>query len=109
VAYKAHEAGFDVFLGNFRGVYPRRMARGRDMKDYWKYNLDHLAHMDVKAFIYKIHQLKTTELRAHLYSTNPEMSEEEISSYIKRRLTISFVGHSLGGMVLPMYIINQRR
>ena len=28
LAYVAHESGFDVFLGNFRGVYPRRMAEG---------------------------------------------------------------------------------
>lgn len=25
-AYMAHRSGFDVFMGNFRGVYPRRLA-----------------------------------------------------------------------------------
>lgn len=66
VAYKAHEAGFDVFLGNFRGVYPRKMAKGRSMDDYWNYNLDHLAYYDVKAFIQEIHEIKTNELKSIL-------------------------------------------
>ena len=62
ISYQAHEAGFDVFLGNFRGVYPRRMAPGRDMSTYWDYNLDHIAKYDVAAFIKRIHDVKTEEL-----------------------------------------------
>jgi hypothetical protein len=58
IAYQAHELGFDVFLGNFRGVYPRKMVAGKDKSLYWDYNLNHLGHYDVQAFIYKIHQLK---------------------------------------------------
>ena len=25
-AYLAHQLGYDVFMGNFRGVYPRKLA-----------------------------------------------------------------------------------
>lgn len=52
IAYQAHESGFDVFLGNFRGVYPRKMAQGYDMSNYWNYNIDHLAKYDLAAFIH---------------------------------------------------------
>lgn len=35
------------------------------------------------------------------------MSDEEIVKEIKSKLTITYIGHSLGGMTLPMYIIKQ--
>ena len=48
IAYQAHEAAnFDVFMGNFRGIYPRKMAPGQDYSSYWKYNLDHFAKYDI--------------------------------------------------------------
>lgn len=77
------------------------------MKSYWKYSLDHLAHEDVKAFIYKIHSLKTQELKAIIKADiQNRLSDKEIEAYIESKLNITFVGHSLGGMVLPMYLIN---
>jgi len=63
IAYQAHEAGFDVFLGNFRGVYPRKMASYKDPNTYWDYNLDHLAKYDVAAFIKTIYEVKLQELK----------------------------------------------
>lgn len=36
------------------------------------------------------------------------MTEEEISEYVRNRIKITYVGHSLGGMFLPMYIIYSR-
>ena len=51
VAYQAYEQGLDVFLGNFRGIYPRKVAKQKDPKSYWDYNIDHLAKYDVAAFI----------------------------------------------------------
>lgn len=40
---------------------------------------------------------------------NRTLSEQQIEKYIQDKLTITFIGHSLGGMVLPMYILNQKR
>ena len=33
------------------------------------------------------------------------MTHEEIESIVKSKLNISYIGHSLGGMLLPMYLI----
>ncbi|CDW78671.1 ab-hydrolase associated lipase region containing protein [Stylonychia lemnae] len=107
IAYQAHESGFDVFMGNFRGVYPRKLVKGKDPKSYWEYSLDELAKYDVQAFIQKIRDIKIKELMA-TYIKISKLSEEEIIKDIESRLTITYVGHSLGGMTLPMYIINQR-
>lgn len=64
IAYQAHESGFDVFLGNFRGIYPRKVASWKDPSTYWNYNLDNLAIYDVKAFIKTIYETKIEELKA---------------------------------------------
>lgn len=51
VAYQAYEEGHDIFLGNFRGIYPRKMASWKDPKTYWDYNIDHYSKYDIPAFI----------------------------------------------------------
>lgn len=33
------------------------------------------------------------------------MSDEEVESIVKSKLKITYIGHSLGGMLLPMYVI----
>ncbi len=63
IAYQAHESGFDVFLGNFRGVYPRKMRDSADIKKYWDYNIDHLAKYDLAAFIKQIYTIKVQEFK----------------------------------------------
>ncbi len=96
-------------MGNFRGVYPRKMAEGKDTKTYWDYNLDHFGKYDVAAFINKIHTLKMAELYEILKSESEgALSDEDIYKIIDEKLKITFVGHSLGGMVLPMYLIHQK-
>jgi len=67
LGYQAWEAGYDVFLGNFRGIYPRKVAR--DLKDYWDYNVDDLANYDLQAFTETIFQTKMAELRQLYYSS----------------------------------------
>ena len=64
VAYMASTLGFDVFLGNFRGIYPRKLAKWKQDShaNYWNYNIDHLAKYDLAAFMKKIVELKTKEL-----------------------------------------------
>lgn len=50
----AHEAGYDVFLGNIRGVYPRKVNQKLTADknfDYWNYAIDEVAKYDIYAFI----------------------------------------------------------
>lgn len=102
MGFEALESGYDVYMGNYRGVYPRKVApgfHGPDF-DYWDYSIDHIAKYDIHAFLKAIMDTKTAEFK-HIY---PEKSEEQI----KKELKIAYVGHSLGGMVLPMYLIFQK-
>eukprot|EP00347_Sterkiella_histriomuscorum_P006181 403353751 len=107
VAYQAHEEGYDVFLGNFRGIYPRKLAPWKDPSTYWDYNIDHFSKYDIPAFIEKIVEVKTQELRKSHYRGS-QLSEIEIIEDIKSKLEITYIGHSLGGMTLPMYVIWQK-
>jgi hypothetical protein len=68
VAYMAFNLGFDVFLGNFRGVYPRKLAEWKQDTgaNYWNYNIDHLASYDLAAFMNMILEVKTKELCQHI-------------------------------------------
>ncbi|CDW77487.1 ab-hydrolase associated lipase region containing protein [Stylonychia lemnae] len=107
IAYQSHEEGYDVFLGNFRGIYPRRLAAWKDPKTYWNYNIDHYAKYDIPAFLEKIHKIKHQELREKFYQKT-DMTDDEITKDIDSKLTITYIGHSLGGMTLPMYVIHQK-
>lgn len=64
VAYMASELGYDVFMGNFRGIYPRKLAQWRQDQgaSYWNYNIDHLARYDLAAFMEMIVEIKTKEI-----------------------------------------------
>ena len=105
IGYQVHDAGFDVFLGNVRGIYPRRLAEGKDLKSYWRYSIDHFARFDVQAFLRTIHETKVKELK-EIYYKDSQLSDEEITKEISEKLKITYIGHSLGGMVLPMYVIH---
>ena len=65
-AYLAHRTGFDVFMGNFRGIWPRKLASWKKKSgvSYWNYNIDHLAKYDIAAFIKTIIELKVQEITA---------------------------------------------
>ena len=76
--YLAHLLGFDVFLGNCRGIYPRKVAAWRDKSlSYWNYSIDHLAKYDITAFIETILKIKTEELKQHC-----DLPEDEITKRI---------------------------
>jgi hypothetical protein len=54
LGFEARDSGYDVFLGNYRGVYPRKMAPWKAAQQdshYWRYSIDHIAHYDIRAFI----------------------------------------------------------
>ena len=80
------------------------MAEWKYTRTYWDYNIDHLAKYDIQAFIKTIYDTKMKELK-EIHYKNSMMSDEELNQIIKSKLTITYVGHSLGGMTLPMYLI----
>ena len=66
IGYEARDAGFDVFLGNYRGVYPRKLAAWKQNEkdcNYWDYSIDHIAKHDIYAFIRKIFEIKVEEFK----------------------------------------------
>lgn len=51
-------------MGNFRGIYPRKMAKWRRPETYWdKVTIEEYANQDIKAFILKIREIKKEDLR----------------------------------------------
>jgi len=69
IAFAAYDDGCDVFMGNFRGVYPRKVTPWRDQMqregkaDYWFYSIDHLAKYDIRAFIEAIFNIKVEDFK----------------------------------------------
>jgi hypothetical protein len=64
IAYQAYESGShphgcDVFMGNFRGNYPRRLAAWRRPETYWHtVSVLDYAQRDIPAFMRKIRAIK---------------------------------------------------
>lgn len=75
---------------------PWREAQGT----YWNYNIDHLGQYDLDTFIRKIIEQKTQEL-----SKSHNLTAEEV----QQKLRITYIGHSMGGMTLPIYLISKAR
>jgi len=93
--------GFDVWMGNFRGVFPRKMTQWREEQGtYWNYNIDHLGQYDLDTFIKTIIEEKSREMSLKLGITEQE---------VRDKLRITYVGHSMGGMTLPIYLISKAR
>jgi len=88
IGYRAYEQGFDVFMGNFRGNFPRKHTDAR-YANYWDYTLDDLARFDMTAFIKAVVKTKQKELK-----------EGET-------VEITYIGHSMGGLVGTMYLIQK--
>jgi predicted alpha/beta hydrolase len=87
LAQIARDAGYDVFLGDFRGNYPRRQAEWAQKRSYWDgIGLEGYAYRDIPAFVKNIREVKRAE------------GLEDIK--------ITYVGHSLGGETLMMYLIH---
>lgn len=56
-----------MFMGNFRGVYPRRQAAWKKKEAYWEnVGLYEYAEQDISAFIKKIRDIKREELQTML-------------------------------------------
>ena len=65
VASDGESQGHDVYAGNLRGVNPVKFNKSKKENDasYWDSNIDDFVLQDIPAFIHKIVQIKTEELR----------------------------------------------
>ncbi|XP_020239270.1 uncharacterized protein LOC109818247 isoform X1 [Cajanus cajan] len=101
-AFAAYDQGYDVFLGNFRGLVSREhVNKNISSRQYWRYSINEHGTEDIPAMIDKIHQVKTAELRL----SKPDIEEETDTVQPYKLCAIS---HSLGGAAMMMYVITQR-
>jgi hypothetical protein len=67
LALRAWQAGYDVWLGNFRGGTHRGAtshldpAVARDDARFWDFSVNELAFFDIPAFVHAIRVLKSRE------------------------------------------------
>ncbi|KAL0906794.1 hypothetical protein M5K25_025316 [Dendrobium thyrsiflorum] len=102
-AFAAYDQGYDVFLGNLRGLVSREhVDKNISSRMYWKYSINEHGTKDIPAVMDKIHEIKIAELKlsSHLNS--------EDFSYGKQPYQLGVICHSLGGAVMLMYIIMRR-
>ncbi|KAG2242975.1 hypothetical protein Bca52824_095194 [Brassica carinata] len=98
-AFAAYDQGYDVYLGNFRGLVSRdHVNKNISSKDFWSYSINEHAREDIPAIIAKIHEIKTSELR--LYQPNVEEVEQPYK--------LCLLSHSLGCAAVLMYVITRR-
>ncbi|PON86485.1 AB-hydrolase lipase domain containing protein [Trema orientale] len=101
-AFAAFDQGYDVFLGNFRGLVSREhIDKNISSRQYWRYSINEHGTEDIPAMIEKIHQVKTAELKL----SQPGLEEETSEDQLYRLCAVS---HSLGGAAMIMYVITQR-
>ncbi|KFK44004.1 hypothetical protein AALP_AA1G202300 [Arabis alpina] len=101
-AFAAYDQGYDVYLGNLRGLVSRdHVNKNISSKDFWRYSINEHATEDIPAMIEKIHEIKTSELK--LYQPN---IEEEVNEEQPYKLCV--ISHSLGGAAVLMYVITRK-
>ncbi|XP_031287493.1 uncharacterized protein LOC116146229 isoform X1 [Pistacia vera] len=101
-AFAAYDQGYDVFLGNFRGLVSREhIDKNISSRQYWQYSINEHGMEDLPAIIEKIQEIKTSELKI----SHPDLKEEinEDQPY-----KLCAVCHSLGGAAMLMYVVTRR-
>ncbi|CAN6445980.1 unnamed protein product [Victoria cruziana] len=100
-AFAAYDQGYDVFLGNLRGLVSRgHVDKNISSRKYWRYSVNEHGTQDIPAMLGKIHAIKTSELQHR----HPEHNLDKNDQPYK----LSAICHSLGGAVMLMYIITRR-
>ncbi|KAM7278545.1 hypothetical protein ACFE04_005679 [Oxalis oulophora] len=101
-AFAAFDQGYDVFLGNFRGLVSKEHVNTKlSSRQYWRYSINEHGTQDIPAMIEKIHEVKTAELKISYAELEEEINEEQ--SY-----KLCAITHSLGGAGMLMYVITRR-
>lgn len=101
-AFAAYDQGYDVFLGNLRGLVSKEhIDKNISRRKYWRYSINEHGVQDLPAILEKIHKLKTSELEGKCQSN----SQDEPTDQPYRLGTVC---HSLGGAAMLMYVITRR-
>ncbi|XP_054786693.1 uncharacterized protein LOC129292965 isoform X1 [Prosopis cineraria] len=101
-AFAAYDQGYDVFLGNLRGLVSREhVNKNISSRQYWKYSINELGIEDIPAMIEKIHEVKTAELNL----SKPDFDEETNDD---QPYKLRAICHSLGGAGMIMHVITRR-
>ncbi|KAI3820960.1 hypothetical protein L1987_08516 [Smallanthus sonchifolius] len=102
-AFAAFDHGYDVFLGNFRGLVSREhVNKNISSRQYWRYSINEHGTQDLPALIEKINEVKTSELKPSSQATKPKESNTN------QPYKLCAICHSLGGAAILMYIITRR-
>ncbi|XP_042042347.1 lipase 3-like [Salvia splendens] len=101
-AFAAFDQGYDVFLGNLRGLVSREhIDKNISSRQYWKYSINEHGTRDIPAMVEKIHDIKISELKS-----NQSDPKEESNSDQPYKLCA--ICHSLGGAAILIYAITRR-
>ncbi|KAI6675542.1 hypothetical protein NL676_003448 [Syzygium grande] len=101
-AFAAFDQGYDVFLGNFRGLVSREHNdKNISSQQYWRYSINEHGTEDIPAMIEKIYQVKTSELKL----SQPEIMEETDNN---QPFKLCAICHSLGGAAMLMYVVTRQ-
>ncbi|KAK2647822.1 hypothetical protein Ddye_015311 [Dipteronia dyeriana] len=101
-AFAAYDQGYDVFLGNFRGLVSREhVDKNISSRQYWRYSINEHGTEDIPALIEKIHEIKTSELKLSHPDLNEEIGEDQ-------PYKLCAICHSLGGAGILMYVVTRQ-
>lgn len=101
-AFAAYDQGYDVFLGNFRGLISREHAnKNISSREYWRYSINEHGTQDIPAMVEKIHEIKVSELET---CNMPDQVGDVDSPPYK----LCAICHSLGGASILMYLITRQ-
>ncbi|GMJ14914.1 hypothetical protein like AT1G73920 [Hibiscus trionum] len=99
-AFAAFDQGYDVFLGNFRGLVSREhVDKNISLRQYWRFSINEYGMEDVPAMIDKIHEVKTAELK---------LSQPDVEIKAEQPYKLCAISHSMGGAAMLMYVIIRR-
>ncbi|EOY20957.1 Alpha/beta-Hydrolases superfamily protein isoform 2 [Theobroma cacao] len=99
-AFAAFDQGYDVYLGNFRGLVSREhVDKNISSRQYWRYSINEHGTEDIPAMIEKIHEVKTAELKI----SQPDEETNDEQPY-----KLCAISHSMGGAGMLMYVITRR-
>lgn len=102
-AFAAYDQGYDVFLGNLRGLVSREhVDKNISSRRYWKYSINEHGTKDIPAIMDKIHEIKTAELEQSSHLNSEDAAND------RQPYRLGVICHSLGGAVMLMYIIMRR-
>ncbi|XP_022850061.1 lipase 3 [Olea europaea var. sylvestris] len=101
-AFAAFDQGYDVFLGNLRGLVSREhIDKNISSRQYWRYSINEHGTQDIPAMIEKIHEIKVSELKSGRH-------DQEEGSSSEQPYELCTICHSLGGAAILIYVITRR-